>query len=614
LAAGTGENGFVSTPYAVNFPNDDPNSGLGPIGLDFDKLGNLYVGDFIDGNLYRFPPGGGDATAPANKVSATPIGISLDGIAFSKSGRLYAIIQDEGQLVELDPNTGAVLRVVSQGDYGCGLETDPVTGNLFAMGCGSALTEISGFEGPGPITTTVVGVTVNGVTFGGDGFAIAPDGTIFTTVNRPDGSNGIDELTPTAASSTDAVTTITENGPGPIDGIALVPPLPGSTQITELAVNRNDGEIDLVDFADLNNVVITAIVTGGTRGDFVTTGPDGCLYATQSTEVDKVTNAGGGCDFIPPPAFTAGPSLSTEATPKAVSGNGTITDTATLSEGVNPTGSITFNLFAPSPTDDCSGQSQATSVVPVNGNGDYTSLPFSPTSLGTWHWTATYSGDGTNSSVSTNCDDLGESSLVRTQPTITTMASSAVPAGSTISDSATLSGASEAAAGTLTFNVYGPNDNTGCTASPAFSSTVDINGDGTYASDTFMPTVPGVYQFVANYSGDGDNGPVSSNCGDSAESVAVGTIPALTTQVDSATVTVGDIVSDTATLSGATAPAGALPSGTITFALYGPNDPNCTGTPETAMVAVANGNGSYDSGPLPTSAAGDYSFVASYSG
>jgi lysophospholipase L1-like esterase len=41
------------------------------------------------------------------------------------------------------------------------------------------------------------------------------------------------------------------------------------------------------------------IVTGGSRGDFVGVGPDKCLYATQSDEIEKVTAADGSCPFLP---------------------------------------------------------------------------------------------------------------------------------------------------------------------------------------------------------------------------------------------------------------------------------------------------------------------------
>ena len=41
-----------------------------------------------------------------------------------------------------------------------------------------------------------------------------------------------------------------------------------------------------------------------------------------------------------------------------------------------------------------------TSTVPVNGNGSYISADFTPTTAGTYLWTAMYSGDTNNKPVS----------------------------------------------------------------------------------------------------------------------------------------------------------------------------------------------------------------------
>src|SRR5205807_3087927 len=62
--------------------------------------------------------------------------------------------------------------------------------------------------------------------------------------------------------------------------------------------NRNDGIITKVDLTT-TPPTLTDIFTGGTRGDFAAVGFDGCLYATQTDRVVKVTNADGTC--IPPP-------------------------------------------------------------------------------------------------------------------------------------------------------------------------------------------------------------------------------------------------------------------------------------------------------------------------
>ena len=97
-----------------------------------------------------------------------------------------------------------------------------------------------------------------------------------------------------------------------------------------------------------------------------------------------------------------------------------ITDTATLTGGSNPTGTMTFNLFGPDNAV-CSGAPIFTSTRPVTGNGDYVSAPFTPTAAGTYRWVALYSGDANNGPAGpTACADTLEAVLVSAQATTTT--------------------------------------------------------------------------------------------------------------------------------------------------------------------------------------------------
>ena len=89
--------------------------------------------------------------------------------------------------------------------------------------------------------------------------------------------------------------------------------------------------------------------------------------------------------------------------------------------------------------------------------------------------------------------------------------------------------------------------------------------------------------------------------GDQPDSTAGNDSSTVTTTVDKATtslsttasddIDLGGKIHDTATLSG-----GAGPTGSISFSLYGPGDPSCTGAPAfTDSTNVDSGNGSYDS-------------------
>ncbi|MCA1683654.1 MAG: hypothetical protein LC708_00765, partial [Actinobacteria bacterium] len=159
---------------------------------------------------------------------------------------------------------------------------------------------------------------------------------------------------------------------------------------------------------------------------------------------------------------------------------------------------------------------------------------FTPVVAGTYRFVATYSGDVNNLPAGpTACNDPAEAVLVRPNPTLTTTASPSVPEGGAISDTATLSGGITPT-GTITFNLYGPNNAT-CTGTPIFTSTATVAGNGVYQSGAFTTSVngpagPGTYRWVATYSGDTANnaaGPTA--CNDPAEQVVVtNVVPAIT--------------------------------------------------------------------------------------
>ena len=93
--------------------------------------------------------------------------------------------------------------------------------------------------------------------------------------------------------------------------------------------------------------------------------------------------------------------------------------------------------------------------VTVAGNGNYNSGNFTPTAVGTYYWIASYSGDANNAPSSTACRDANESSVVNMeQPAIVTRATASVIIGDPISDTATLSGATSDAGGTITFRLF----------------------------------------------------------------------------------------------------------------------------------------------------------------
>ena len=316
-------------------------------------------------------------------------------------------------------------------------------------------------------------------------------------------------------------------------------------------------------------------------------------------------------DFVPPSQVSISncAGLTTEATGPVTIGS-PISDTASLTE-VGPTagGTITFKAYGPDDAT-CSGTAAYTNTVNVSGPGNYNSGDFTPTASGTYRWTADYSGDPSNQSASSPCNAPNESSVVNpASPEITTNATESVTIGSPISDTATLSGATNNAGGTITFNLYGPND-ADCSGEVAYTNTVDVTGNGDYNSGDFTPTASGTYRWTADYSGDSNNDDASSPCNAPNESSVVNPAsPEITTNATES-VTIGSPISDTATLSGATNNAG----GTITFNLYGPDDEDCSGTAVYTNTVDVTGNGDYNSGDFTPTASGTYRWTADYSG
>ena len=101
----------------------------------------------------------------------------------------------------------------------------------------------------------------------------------------------------------------------------------------------------------------------------------------------------------------------------------------------------------------------------------------------------------------------------------TQVADPEVALGEPVADAATLTGGAEPT-GTMAFDLYGPDDAT-CSGTPVARAVHPVTGSGTYASAPATPAQAGAYRFVARYSGDTDNLPISGACNDPHESVVV---------------------------------------------------------------------------------------------
>lgn len=276
------------------------------------------------------------------------------------------------------------------------------------------------------------------------------------------------------------------------------------------------------DFTATGGTVLGVAVKGGPNTNFydyrpagVTSGND--LHAPLNSNQKFYGLSHISFCYVP----KASPTIETLVSDDDLVIGGSFHDVATLAGGNNPTGTITFELFGPDDAD-CTGTPVFTDTATVNGNGQYASDAYTPTAVGTYRWIAAYGGDAGNSAVSGECNDAGENVVVRkAQPAIETMVSAASGTiGASFTDTATLSGG-VAPTGTITFDVYGPDDAT-CSGAVVFTDTVAVDaGNGDYESAAFTPTAVGKYRWIASYGGDAQNEAVSGACNDANEDVTV---------------------------------------------------------------------------------------------
>src|SRR5947209_6344041 len=212
------------------------------------------------------------------------------------------------------------------------------------------------------------------------------------------------------------------------------------------------------------------------------------------------------------------------------------------------------------------GNVYSQTVSNVSTNGPFASGSFGPPLVaGTYQWVAVFSGDGNNNGANSGCGN--EPVVITASPTITTTVSELAGApGASISDSATLHGTSNLdGTGSVTFYLFAPG--TPCSTAGTgnvYSQTVsNVSTNGPFASGSFgPPLVAGTYQWVAVFSGDGNNNGANSGCGN--EPVVITASPTITTTVSHFATLFRSSISDSATLHGTSNLDG---TGSVTFYL-----------------------------------------------
>ncbi len=222
-------------------------------------------------------------------------------------------------------------------------------------------------------------------------------------------------------------------------------------------------------------------------------------------------------------AWAGFPVVAPVITSTAAANGGALSDTAHVSGGNHPTGSLTFALFGPNDAT-CTNPSIGGEILTLDGDGDYTTDAIVAPAPGTYRWTISYPGDVNNGPVVVPCNATNESvTITPVTPTLTTTATS----GFVISDVAHLTGGNHPT-GTLQFLAYGPDDAT-CSGIAIAPEPLLVGGNGNYPSGPITPPGLGTYRWTASYSGDVANDPVSTSCNDPNETSTATTAPTVPT-------------------------------------------------------------------------------------
>ncbi len=312
----------------------------------------------------------------ANDITSSPVFFIIDTIAPTVTMTVPA----NGKY--LNNNKPALAAIASDIGDGSGLATVQFQ---YSTDAGATWNNADTPEISGPFSFTFTSALADG-TYGAR--AIATDGAGNSTIS-PAISFSIDTVAPAVSMTAPANGLATSNNEPTLSATA--------------SDNSSGSGVASVQFQYSSDGGATWSNAGSpeTAAPFSFTFTTALVKGTYQARASGIDNAGN-CTtstavFFGISIVQASPTLSDSPGGTAVLGSGgKLTDSATLSKGSNPTGTITFTLYAPD------GKTGVYSEkVTVTGNGTYTTPNgLVPSKAGTCQWTASYSGDSSNKGVS----------------------------------------------------------------------------------------------------------------------------------------------------------------------------------------------------------------------
>lgn len=274
---------------------------------------------------------------------------------------------------------------------------------------------------------------------------------------------------------------------------------------------------------------------------------------------------------------------------------------------------VDVKLFGPFPTREdiaCDGAPAWTGQVAADGDGTYTTAPFTLTTAGYYVYTESIAAAGFVRAQQSECQVPAETTVARGAPAIRTQISKqSTKPGDKVTDDVVVTGLGALRA-TVVAELWGPyptEQAMTCQGTPHWSGTLTANGDGTYTTDPVVVDRTGYYTYRERIDATEAFDAVQTECGEAAETTITTAQPTVTTVASREVLKPGGRLYDTLRVRGL----GATPA-TVEVALYGPFATRaamrCTTAPVWTGQVRVNGDGAYRTAATTVDEVGFYTY------
>lgn len=440
----------------------------------------------------------------------------------------------------------------------------------------------------------------------------APQGdTVEQEISRPVGkgtvavtSRAFPRAVPAGGNSRDRVTITGGQGLRTKVGVALYGPFP-----TKQAVRCDAAPVATSSFDTNGKETYTTAATAVQQPGWYTY----VISVPDSPSVQGVTTPCG----EPSETFRvyAKPTMTSQVSTARLRPNEALSTAVTIKGLSGQTVPISVELFGPyasaQDATTCQTPPLQTQTLTAAGDGTYSTDPVTLTTPGYYAYRESSAGTELAMKSEIACGDPLETAVVVGSPKVVTQVSAQelVPGG-TMHDTLVVTGLGPLKA-TINLELWGPYQSKAemvCSGKPAWSGTIQANGDGTYTSPDVRVNTVGYYTYRERIAEAPQNDAELGACGEAAETTIVKAAPDVVTQVSNAVVRPGGTIFDRLKVTGAGT--GALD---IELELFGPFPTkaavSCAGAPYwKGTVAATKGDGTYTSPRVRVEKAGFYTY------